>query len=331
MRFRSCSPLSLATVAGAFLLTSIGISSTGAFAQEITLRLSHPLGTSTARHHGAEVFAERVSELTSGKVKVEVFPNAQLGSETQTLEGLQTGTIDLGIISVWANVVQPGRVFDLPFLFRDYDHWKAAVDGKPGQLAIDAAEGTGLEVLGFWMSGWRNIYGSQEIKTSADLSGIKIRTQQSPAFVQLFQAVGAIPTPISWTETYLALQQGTVDASETALESMFDAKQYEVAQHVSLSNHAISTAAFLVSSAKWDTLPEDVQQAIITAQKEANDAQIIKYNENDAAVIGKLEAEGVTVHEFDATEMRRIAQEEVFPQIVVEEIDKEILAEIQKL
>jgi len=315
----------------AIVAFSLALSVTQNFAQELTLRLSHPQPKESARGYGAEFFARRMSELTNGKVKVEVFPDAELGSEAKTLAGMQTGSIDFGIISEWTNVVKAGRVFDLPFLFRDFDHWKAAVEGAPGQMAADAAKGTGVKVMGYWISGWRNIYGSKAIKESKDLAGVKIRTQPIASYVDLFKAVKAIPTPIAWGETYLALQQGTVDIAESAFEAMYNAKQYEVAKFASNSRHAISTAAFLISESRWASLPENIQRAVVTAQKEANEAQAKKFSENDTAVIGKLAAAGVKFSEFNSGEMHKIAVDQVYPKVVVEELDKKILAEIQKL
>ena len=194
-------------------------------ADPVVMRLSHAITEDTPRHRGAKVFADRLAELSGGEIKVEIYANSQLGSEAQTLQGLQTGTMDFGIIATYANVVPKGRIFELPFLFRDYDHWLQTTTGAPGQEVSTSAGGSGLAVLGYWFGGWRDIYGNREIRAIEDFNGLKIRTQQTPAYVQLFQAAGAIPTPIAWPETYLALQQGTVDASETGLSYVLDAKQ----------------------------------------------------------------------------------------------------------
>lgn len=306
-----------------------GVSS--AFAAEMTIRLSHPIGKQTAHHTGAEFFAQRVGELTKGQVKVEVYADGALGSEAKVLEGLQTGTIDMTMTTLWTNVVVNGKAFDLPFLFRDFEHWKAATQGKPGQLAADSAKGTGVKVIGYWFAGSRNIYGSKQIKNMRDLAGLKIRTLQVPAYLELFKAAKAIPTPIAWPETYLALQQKTVDQAEAPFESMYDAKQYEVAKFGTHSKHAIGTAAFLVSETKWSAYPESVRQAILTAQKEAFEVHAKKFAENEVRVIGQLEAKGFVFTQFDSTELRAIAVKDVYPRLIVDEAPKAILAEIRKL
>ncbi len=300
-------------------------------AQSLTLRLSHPIGKQTAHHVGAEHFAKRVGELTKGQAKVEVYPDALLGSEAKVLEGLQTGTIDMTMSTLWTNVVTAGKVFDLPFLFRDFDHWKAIMHGKPGNMAVEAAKGSNVRVAGYWFAGSRNIYGSKRVQNAKDLAGLKIRTLQAPAYVELFKAVKAIPTPIAWPETYLALQQKTVDQAEAPFESMYDAKQYEVAKFGAHSKHAIGTAAFLISEPRWNAYPEPVRQAILTAQNEAFEVHAKKFAENEKAVVGLLEAKGFTFTNFDSSEMRTIAVRDVYPRVIVDDLPKRILEEARKI
>jgi TRAP-type transport system periplasmic protein len=302
-----------------------------ALAQNVVLRLSHPIGKQTAHQVGAEYFARRVSEISKGQAKVEVYPDGQLGSEAKVLEGLQTGTIDMTMSTLWTNVVTAGKVFDLPFLFRDFAQWKAIMHGKPGDMAAEAAKGTNVRVAGYWYAGSRNIYGSRRVQNMHDLAGLKIRTLQAPAYVELFKAVKAIPTPIAWPETYLALQQKTVDEAEAPFESMYDANQYEVAKFGAHSKHAFGTAAFLVSEPRWNAYPEPVRQAIVAAQKEAFEVHAKKFVENEAKVVGLLEAKGFTFSPFDSTEMRAIVVKDVYPKLVVDPLAKRILEEAHRV
>jgi tripartite ATP-independent transporter DctP family solute receptor len=303
-----------------------------AFGQEnIVLRLSHALGKDSPRQHSAELFAKRMGELTNGQVKVEIYSDAELGSEAKSLEGLQTGTIDFGIIAIFPNVVQSAKVLELPFLFRDFNHWKASIHGTPGKRVAESSKGTGLRVLGYQFGGWRDMYGNKEVRGMKDLVGLKIRTQQTPAYVNLFKAAGAIPTPIAWTETYMALQQGTVDAAETLFSSMVDQKQYEVSKFGTVSNHAVTTVAFIVSEAKWASLPEKVRQAIVTAEKDASTLHDTEVLATDPKVIDVMKSRGMTIVDFDTTEMRKLAREKVYPGVVVDGLQKEILAAVEAL
>jgi TRAP-type transport system periplasmic protein len=309
----------------------IGISKP-ARAEPIVMRLSHPLSGDSAIQKSSLMFGKRIEELTDNRYKLEVFSDSQLGTEARTMEGLQTGTIEFGASATSANVVPAARVFELPYVFRDFDHWTAVLKGEPGKMAAQSAEGTGVRVLGYWFAGWRDVYGREPIETVSDLSGAKIRTHQNPAFVELFKAIGAVPTPVAWPEVYLALQQGTVDAAETALSSVIDAKHYEVAKHAAVTRHASSNWGILMSDVKWASFPEDVQQAILTAEAEAGAYHNELMLEAEPKVIARLRDEGMEVVEnFDASEMRKIAHEEVFPKIVTEDLQKEILALTQNL
>ena len=232
----------------------------------ITLRLTWTTSLDTHVGKGATHFVNRAKELTNGQVNVLLFPNSGLGSEQQALEGMQAGTVDMGLITVFTNAVKVGVVLDLPFLFRDVAHWKKSVEGPPGRAIAETAPAAGVRILAWYLGGWRDVYGSRAIKSVDDFKGLKIRTQQAVALVEFFKAVGAIPTPIAWPETYLALQQKTVDAAETALWAMYDAKQYEVAKFAVETHHAQSNIPVMMSEQKWKTLSPEIQQALVTGR-----------------------------------------------------------------
>jgi TRAP-type transport system periplasmic protein len=302
-----------------------------AAAQQVTLRLSHNNSAQNSRQTGAELFAKRVGELTSGQVKVQVFPDGQLGTEALSLEGMQTGTIDLGVITIWPNAIKAGVVFELPFLFRDFDHWKAVMDGKPGRTVAESAKGTGLVLLGYWVGGWRDVYGSKPITTVESFKGLKLRTLQTPAYVELFGQIGAIPTPMAWPETYLALQQKTVDAAETSLPAMLDAKHYEVAKYAATTRHAMSSTAFLVSEARWNKLTQPQRDALIKAEKEARDFQRAEYLKEDAGAIKALQEKGVSFANPDVSAIRTVAVDKVYQKVITSDLQKALLKDVQQV
>jgi TRAP-type C4-dicarboxylate transport system substrate-binding protein len=164
-------------------------------------------------------------------------------------------------------------VFDLPYSFRDIDHWKSAMAGNPARAA-EAAPPPGCESWATGSAVGERVW-QRAINTKDDF-GLKIRTSRRPP-TSSSSALGAIPTPMAWPEVYLALQQRTVDAGETALPSMWDAKHYEVVKHVALTQHGLSTVAMLASEQRWKTYPPDVQAAIVKAAKEATDRQHMNY------------------------------------------------------
>lgn len=297
------------------------------------LNLKYAISTSIDSHQGRGMvfFATRVKELTNGQVTIQMFPDAKLASEAQALEGMQTGTIDMGAVTLYAYAVKLGAVFDLPFLFRDFNHWVRTVDGKPGQMVAEAAPAVGLRILGFQSGGWRDVYGSKPMVTLADFKGVKIRCMQIPTFVELFKALGAIPTPMAWPEIYMGLQQKTVDAAETALPAMYDAKHYEVAKFAAPTHHAMSNMAVLVSEQRWKTLSPDVQQALMRAAKEANQFQRQEYLKDAETIVKLLKEKGVTFTTPDNASFQEVTKSQVYPKVVREPEQKALLEEVLKI
>jgi TRAP-type transport system periplasmic protein len=297
----------------------------------ITLRLTWVTSLDTHIGKGATHFVNRAKELTNGQVNVLLFPNAGLGSEQQALEGMQAGTVDMGLITVYTNAVKVGVVLDLPFLFRDVPHWKKSVEGAPGRAIAETAPAAGVRILAWYLGGWRDVYGSRAIKSVDDFKGLKIRTQQAVALVEFFKAVGAIPTPIAWPEVYLALQQKTVDAAETALWAMYDAKQYEVAKFAVETHHAQSNIPVMISEQKWKTLSPEIQQALVKAALESADVQQKAYQQEADAMVAKLKEKGITFTTPDLAPFRDVAKKAVHQKLVTDPAQKTILAEIEKL
>jgi len=307
------------------------VAQTKAAGSPITLRLTWVTSLDTHIGKGAQHFVKRAAELTNGQVTVRLFPNAGLGSEQQALEGMQAGTVDMGFITVYTNAVKVGVVLDLPFLFRDVAHWKKSVEGAPGRQIAETAPAAGVHILAWYIGGWRDVYGSRALRSVDDFKGLKIRTQQAVALVEFFKAVGAIPTPIAWPEVYLALQQTTVDAADTALWAMYDAKQYEVAKFAVETHHAQSNIPVMMSEQRWRTLTPEVQQALIKAAVESADVQQKAYQEEADAMVAKLKEKGITFTTPDLAPFRDVAKKAVHQKLVTDPAQKAILAEIEKL
>jgi tripartite ATP-independent transporter DctP family solute receptor len=318
------------SAAGAAAFADVRCRTAGAQGK-VVLRLANGLTPGHARSRACELFAKRVGELTKGEVTIRVYHEGVLGSEGQVAEALQTGTLDMGAIVLFTNAVTLGQVLDTPYIFRDTDHWKRAVDGKPGSLIAETAPAVGLRLLGYWLGGWRDVYGSKPINGLADLKGLKIRTLQTRVYVELFKAFGAIPTPIAWPEVYLALLQKTVDAAETALTSMHDAKQYEVSKHAALTHHALSTVALLMSEQRWKNLPESARQAMLQAERDSREYQRVEYLKEEAETVRQLKEKGVAFTSPDPAPFREIARTQVHPLVLTEASHKALAEEIAKL
>lgn len=293
---------------------------------ELTLKLAHgDPGLPSAYELGAQFFANRVSELTDGRITVETFPNGVLGEDSDILAQVQSGSLDMGINSTYSNAIPIATVLDLPFLFADVDTWKKAMAGQPGQTVKAAAADTGMKILDLWLGGYRSVYSTNPINTMDDLKGLKLRTQQTAAFVALFEALGAIPTPMAFGEVYLGLQQGTINGAETALASMVDAKHYEVAKNAAVTNHALSTVALTMSQSRWDSLSEGCQGLIQQAADDATSFENQTVIDQGDSVIETLTELGIDITYPDTASAVEIARSQVYPKIVTEPDQQDLL------
>jgi tripartite ATP-independent transporter DctP family solute receptor len=322
----------LALIAVALLAAcgSAPTSNSATFAK-LTLRMNHGITKDTFEGQAMDYFAKRVSDLTNGQVTIQVFHNAQLGDDEQALAAVQTGTLDMSLDSLYENAVTAGTVFDLPFLFKDEATWSTAVRGNAGKLVMDSSKGTGLHILGLWMGGWRDEYGNKPINSISDFKGLKIRTVQLKPYVELFKAIGAVPTPIAFAEVYLALQQHTVDAAETDLQSMYGAKHYEVTKYASRTHHGLSTMGLIINQQRWDGLPQNVKDVLQQAEGDAFKVDLQKYDQVNDQIQQQLEGKGMTFTKVDTAPIRQIAKDQVYSKLVTDPTQKQILQAVLSL
>jgi tripartite ATP-independent transporter DctP family solute receptor len=325
-RIRHFCRVAPAVIAATVLFAGVdtaGYAASGPFSK-VTLRMNHGIDGQSYEGRTMELFAKRVGELTGGQVTIQVFHAAALGDDEQALGQVQAGTLDMEVTDLYANADTAGKVFELPFLFPDEATWVKAVNGPPGQLVADAAKGKGFHVLGYWMGGWREVYGNKPVNNIDDFKGLKIRTIQVDSFVQLFRAIGAIPTPIAFAEVYLALSQGTVDAAETDLQSMYSAKQYEVTKYVAITNHGLSTSGLIISEQRWAALPQNVKEVLEQVEKEAFEYNLKEYDAGNEQVQATLQQKGMTISHPDTTKIRAIGKE-LYPKLVPDELQRKVL------
>jgi len=220
----------------------------------------------------AKKFKEIVEQKSGGKIKVELFPNAQLGGEREMAEGVRLGTIQMttvttdGALPAW---VPETQIFSIPYLFRDNAHAYKAMDGELGKILAKKFEEKGFIHLGFVELGWRHFTNSvREIKTPEDMKGLKIRVQEAPIWFALIKAVGATPTPIAFNELYTALQQKVVDGQENPLATIRSMKFYEVQKYLTLDGHTYAPGSVLINPKFFNSLPDDQKKLITDAVAE---------------------------------------------------------------
>lgn len=215
-----------------------------------------------------KVFKPQVEELSKGKIKVELYPNAQLGGDRELCEGVQMGTIQMALpaSSALAGFDKRVQVLDLPYLFTSRKTAFEALDGILGNKLNQYLLSKGFVVLGYQENGMRHVTNSKRpIKSPADLKGLKIRTMENPMHIAFFKELGANPTPMSWGELYTALQQGTVDAQENPYAMIVDGKFYEVQKYVSETGHVFSVTMLIANKKFMDKLPPDLREIIVKA------------------------------------------------------------------
>jgi TRAP-type transport system periplasmic protein len=267
--------------------------------------MDHPLG------HGAQRFADLVNQKSGGKMKVTVYPGGTLGGDVQTISALQGGTIDLMTVTagLLVSVSKPFGVFDLPYLFNDVKEADAIVDGPLGVKLQALLREKGLVGLGYWDLGFRNVTNSRRpITKLEDLQGLKLRTLQSPIFIDMFGTLGANPVPLPFPELYTALEQKVVDGQENPVAVVAFAKFNEVQKYLSLTRHTYGAQSFMFSKRTWDRLSPEEQKVITDAAAETKVHQRQISRELNEKELESLKAKGMQVNDLTPQEVARIRE-----------------------
>lgn len=272
-------------------------------AKQIVLRLAeiHPKDYPTTQ--GDFEFARLVEEKTKGRIKVEVYFGAQLGQEKAVIEQVQFGAIDFARISVApvAEFAKELNVLQLPFLYRDSEHMWKVLEGPIGDDLLKAVEKSKMIGLNWYDGGSRNFYNTKkEIKSVADLKGMKIRVMESKMFMELIKLLGASPTPMPFGDVYSALQTGVIDGAENNWPSYISSSHYEVAKFYSVDGHTRVPEITVASKQTMEKLSKEDQDAIRAAAKEAIKFQKEKWAAKEKEDEAKAKAAGSKITYFDA-------------------------------
>lgn len=297
---------------GRFLLVSAAVLGfLTAQADARVLKLGHSATEANPRHAAALLFAERVKALSNDKLTVAVGSNAQFGDDQEMATALRLGTLDISIGSIgsFGSIVPEGVTIGLPFLFDDVQAAWRVLDGPVGEELARKAAAKQLIVLGFWDNGIRHITNNvRPIREPADLKGLKIRVPPDQMAIDIFTALGANPTPIKFSELYLALQQGVVDGQENPMVNIWSQKFQEVQKYLSLARHKYEYLPFLASKATWDTLSAEDKDVIRKAAAEATTYQRKVMLEADVKYAAEIKAAGVAFNEIDTAAFRKATQ-----------------------
>ncbi|MCF4114136.1 MULTISPECIES: TRAP transporter substrate-binding protein [Dethiosulfovibrio] len=258
-----------------------------------------------------KVFKKSLEEGSNGRIKFELYPNAQLGGDREMVEACQLGVLD-GCLPAGSTLVGFDKRFQmlaLPYLFRDRETAFKSLDGKVGQTLNSHLPEIGLVGLGFTENGFRHVSNNRgPINTPEDMKGIKLRTMENPMHLAYFKAIGANPTPMAWGELYTALQQGVVDGEENPAALVNEARFYEVQKYYSKTGHVFSACDIIVSKVFFDSLPEDLQKVLIESAKKYAAAQRKEIIKQERESFEALKENGMILNEISPENREKFAE-----------------------
>jgi len=291
--------LFLATVG--FALVLMNSDRAGAAATR-KLTLAHALDPQHPVHLAMERMAERVDELSGGRLQITVYHSGQLGGETDLLEQLQANSLDITKVSTapLESFVPEMAVFSMPYVFRDHRHFWRVLESPLGERLLQQGHDANVVGLCYYDAGARSFYTvAKPARTPAELRGMKIRVQKSRTAMDMIEAMGGLPTPIAWGELYSALQQRMVDGAENNPPSFYTSRHYEVARHYVLNEHTRIPDIVLISRGTWDSLDPDQRRIIEQAADESSIYQRELWETMTAESLAELKKAGVQIYEVD--------------------------------
>ena len=303
--------------------------------EPIVIKFSHVVAPDTPKGRAAEKFKELAAKYTSGKVKVEVYPNSQLYKDKEEMEALQLGAVQMlapSLAKFGPLGAKEFEVFDFPCLFPDYKGLHQVTQGPLGKQLLDKLDSKGITGLAYWDNGFKIFSSNKPVKAPADFKGQKLRIQSSKVLDAQMRSLGAIPQVMAFSEVYQALQTGVVDSTENPPSNMYTQKMHEVQKHANVSNHGYLGYAVIVNKKFWEGLPADVRAALDKAMQEATVyANEVAGKDNEDA-LAAMKASGKTEF-FQPTAAERDAlckaMQPVYEQMG-DRVGKELITNIQK-
>ena len=253
-------------------MVAASVIATSVYAADYTLKFSHVVSENTPKGLAAKFFEKRLEELSDGRIDVQVYPSKQLYNDKAVLKALRLDSVQMACpsFSKFGKIVPQLALFDLPFLFKDIDHLHRVQDGAVGQKLKKMVEKKGIIALDFWDNHFKQLSSSKKalIKPS-DAKGQKFRIMSSKVLEAQFQAVGANPQMMPFSEVYSGLQQGVIDGQENTNSNIFTKKFYEVQTDLTVTNHGYLGYLVVMSKKFWKSLPSNLQDNVKQAMKEA--------------------------------------------------------------
>jgi len=289
-------------------LILIALPMTGTAESAIRLRYAELAETDHPLTADARWFAQRVEELSGGRITVDIYDNAQLGAEKEAVQATQMGTIDIcrATVTLLADFNMPVlNVLGLPYIFVSRDHCWRVLDSEIGDRlrACPEEQGTGLVGLWFAEEGSRNLITVDGPVTTIDqLKGRKIRANNASLMIDVVNAMGASAVPMAYTEVYTSLQSGVIEGLENIPAGYNSSSYYEVAPYYALTRHITSVSMIVMSETSWNRLSEEDREIIRQASKDTEQYARVSAQEFDDKAMQELESKGVKINEVEDLE-----------------------------
>jgi TRAP-type transport system periplasmic protein len=277
------------------LLLLFSLSGTVMGNEVVSLKFGHIANTDNSWHLAAVRFAELVNIKTNGEVEVKVYPNSQLGSERETIEGIPLGLCDITIsadsLANWAPSI---ALQSHMYTFRDSEHIEKFQSSEVAEkIRSEILNKAGLRVIAWFERGPRYLTSNRPIRSLEDLKGFKIRVPDVPMFIKDWEACGTSPTPIAFGEVFSALQQGVIDGQENPLALIHSAKFYEVQKYVNRTAHVLQSIFVVIGEEKFKSLSDKNQQAVLEAALEMQGYERALFLAAEKELEDELKAYGV--------------------------------------
>lgn len=284
---------------------------------EYILRLGHQGNEQDIWHKSALHFAHSLDSLSGGKMEVRVHPAEQLGVELDMIRSIRAGIVEMTItgesMQNWAGIT---ALLAVPYLIRDSEHLRQVVEGDIGdEIAHEMINTIGVRPIGYFERGPRHLTSNRPITKPDDLGGMILRVPNVPLFVKVWQSLGAKPTPMTFSEVFTALQQGTVEAQENPFALIYSAGLYEVQKYLNLTRHVTSWIYVVMGENQFQALPEDLQEKVLEAGKLMQQYHQQEFVKQEKILRQQLEDRGMIFIEPDIEAFRKKAEKAVLEEL----------------
>lgn len=289
-----------------------GVMSVGTLAADYDLKLGMQAGTASNEYKAAEYFAKEVKEKSNGKVEIAIFPSGQLGDDRSMIEQLSGGALDFtfGEIARFSIFFPEAEVFALPYMMKDFEHVKRGTwDTKFGKdLVKRIHDKLGIDILAQAYNGTRQTTSNRPINSMADMKGLKLRVPTAPANLNYAKYSGASPTPMAFSEVYLALQTNSVDGEENPLSTIKAQKFYEVQPYLAITNHIINDQLYLASNETMENLTPELRKVVEEAAIDAANYHTKLFTDEEASLKTFFKEHKVTITEPNTEDFKNAMQ-----------------------